>query len=68
MLNKLNAVQAFAVSVLVHEMPAVAVSTAIVCTIAVHCQQYVRTVAAARLALQRCRRHMSDASKQFFSS
>ncbi len=64
MLDKLNAVQAFAASVWVHEMPVVVVSTAIICTIAAYCQQYLWTGAAARLALQRCRRHISDACKQ----
>ena len=34
MLDKLNAVQAFAASAWVHEMPAVTMSTATVCTIA----------------------------------
>lgn len=54
MLDKLNAVQAFAVSVWAHEMPAVVVSTAITGIIAVQCQQYLWTSAA---ALQRCMQH-----------
>ena len=45
-----------------HEMPAVVVSTAIICTIAAYCQQYLWTGATARLALQRCRSHISNAS------
>jgi hypothetical protein len=63
MLDKLNAVQAFAVSVWAHEMPAVVVSTAITGIIAVQCQQYLWTSAA---ALQRCMRHtVTQASSMY---
>jgi hypothetical protein len=65
MLDKLNAVWAFAASAWVHEMPAVIMSTATLCTIAAYCQQYVWTDAVT--ALQFCRRHTSHASKQQLS-
>jgi len=39
MLDNVNAGQAFAASVCMHEMPAVSMSTATLCTFAAYCQQ-----------------------------
>ncbi len=52
MLDKVNAAQAFAASVCVHEMPAVIISTDTLCTIAADCQQAQTHLAGAAACTQ----------------
>ncbi len=63
--DKLNDVQAFAASAWVHEMLAVIPPTATLCITACYCQHSAWTDAAT--AVQICKRHTSEASKQQLS-